>query len=86
MVGGGGPCDFSVSPWSKPFFFLFLGTFIRLGGLLGQGLGLGLGQRLDNYLWRNERELSLPHSDPTQPLHRPSLFFGTGLNPIDVIA
>ena len=25
------------------FFFLFWGTFIQLGGLLGQGLGLGLG-------------------------------------------
>ena len=31
-------CDF-VSPWSKFFFFSFLGgTFIHLGGLLGQGL------------------------------------------------
>ena len=39
--------DFSVSPRSKSFFFLFLGgTFIRLGGLLGLGLGLGPG--LDN--------------------------------------
>ena len=46
--GGGGPCDFSVSPWSKSFFFSFLGgTFIRLGGLLGQGLGLRLGPGLD---------------------------------------
>ena len=44
--GGGGPCDFSVSPWSKSFFFPFLGTFIQLGGLLGQGLELGPG--LDN--------------------------------------
>ena len=47
--GGGGPCDFSVSPWSKSFFFSFLrGTFIQLGGLLGQGLRLGLGLGLDN--------------------------------------
>ena len=29
----------------NPSFFLFLGTFIRLGGLLGPGLGPGL----DNY-------------------------------------
>ena len=28
-------------------YFLFWGTFIQLGGLLGQGLGLGPG--LDNY-------------------------------------
>ena len=39
----GGPCDFSVSPWSKSFFFPFGGTFIQLGDLLGQGLGLGPG-------------------------------------------
>ena len=32
---GGGPCDFSVSPRSK------WGSF-QLGGLLGQGFGLGL--------------------------------------------
>ena len=42
--GVGGPCDFSVSPWSKSFFF----PFIQLGGLLGQGPGLGLGPGLDN--------------------------------------
>ena len=53
VVGGvgwvGGPCDFCVSPRSKSFFFFFFwGTFIRLGGLLGQGLGLGLGPGLDN--------------------------------------
>ena len=47
MVGG--PCDFSVSPRSKSFFFLFLGTFIRLGGLLRQVLGLGFGPGLDNF-------------------------------------
>ena len=32
----------------NPSFFFFWGTFIRLGGLLGQGLGLGLGPGLDN--------------------------------------
>ena len=38
----GGPCDFSVSQRSKSFFLLFWGTFIQLGGQLGQGLGPGL--------------------------------------------
>ena len=40
----------------NPSFFLFWGTFIQLGGLLGQGpgLGLGLGPGLDNSLLRNE--------------------------------
>jgi len=33
----------------NPSFFLFRGTFIQLGGLLGQGPGLGLGPGLDNY-------------------------------------
>ena len=32
----------------NPSFFFFLGTFIPLGGLFGQGLGLGLGPGLDN--------------------------------------
>ena len=32
----------------NPSFFFFWVTFIRLGGLLGQGLGLGLGPGLDN--------------------------------------
>ena len=32
----------------NPSFFLFGGTFIQLGGLLGQGPGLGLGPGLDN--------------------------------------
>ena len=49
LGGGGGPCDFSVSPRSKSFFFLLWGTFIRLWGLFGQGLGLGLGPGLDNF-------------------------------------
>ena len=33
----------------NPPSFLFWGTFIYFGGLLGQGLGLGLGPGLDNY-------------------------------------
>ena len=33
----------------NPSFFFYWGTFIRLGGLLGQGLGLGLGPGLDNF-------------------------------------
>ena len=32
----------------NPSFFFFWGTNIRLGGLFGQGLGLGLGPGLDN--------------------------------------
>ena len=32
----------------NPSFFLFWGTFIQLGGLLGQGPGLRLGPGLDN--------------------------------------
>ena len=32
----------------NPSFFLFWGTFIQLGDLLGQGPGLGLGPGLDN--------------------------------------
>ena len=32
----------------NPSFFLFWGTFIQLGGLLGQGPRLGLGPGLDN--------------------------------------
>ena len=34
---GGGPCDFSVSPWSKSFFFLFLGDFYSTLGPVGTG-------------------------------------------------
>ena len=35
----------------NPSFFLFWGTFIQHGGLLGQGPGLGLGLGLDkNYV------------------------------------
>ena len=44
---GGGPCDFSVSPWSKSFFFLGGGTFIQLRGLLGLRIKLELGPGLD---------------------------------------
>ena len=50
-MGGGGQCDFIVSALGpNPSFFLYWGTFIQLGGLLGQGpgLGLGLGPGLDN--------------------------------------
>ena len=46
---GGGPCDYSVSPWSKSFFFPFLGDFYSTWGLLGQGPELGLGPGLDNF-------------------------------------
>ena len=35
----------------NPSFFFFGGTFIRFGGLLGQGLGLGLGRGLDNFIF-----------------------------------
>ena len=50
-VGGvGGPFDFSVSPWSKSFFFPFLGDFYSTCGSVGTGLGLGLGLGLDNIL------------------------------------
>ena len=44
--GGGGPCDFSVTPspnWTLDFF-----TPLGLGLGLGLG-GLGLGLGLDNY-------------------------------------
>ena len=34
----------------NPSFFLFWWSFIQLGGLLGQGPGLGLGPGLDNIL------------------------------------
>ena len=36
----------------NPSFFFFWGTFIQLGGLFGQGLGLGLGQGLDNNVFK----------------------------------
>ena len=54
---GGGPCDFSVSPRSKSFFFFYWGTIIHLGGLFGQGLGLGLGPGLDN-CWMDQGDHS----------------------------
>ena len=38
----------------NPSFFFFWGTFIQLGGLFGQGLGLGLGPGLDNFLTVNK--------------------------------
>ena len=43
----------------NPSLFLFWGTFIQLGGLLGQGPGLGLGPGLDNYMIVN-RQISYP--------------------------
>ena len=42
----------------NPSFFFFWGTFIRLEGLLGQGLGLGLGPGLDNSMILNNPYLS----------------------------
>ena len=33
----GGPCDFSVSPWSKSFFIPFLGDFHSTWGSVGTG-------------------------------------------------
>ena len=49
-MGSDLPGNFTVSPSSKSIFFLFWGTYIQLGGLLGQGPGLGLGPGLDNIL------------------------------------
>ena len=53
MVGGWVAHVILVSALGpNPSFFLFWGTFIQLGGLLGQGPGLGLGPGLDNNsLW-----------------------------------
>ena len=51
MVGWGGVVAHVIlvsALGPNPSFFLFGGTFIQLGGLLGQGLGLGPG--LDNYV------------------------------------
>ena len=48
-VGGGvgGPCDFSVSPRSKSFFFLFLGGLLfNLGACWDKGLDSDLDQGL----------------------------------------
>ena len=48
-MGGvvGSPCDFSVSPWSKSFFFpFFLGLLFNLGVRLDRGLDLDLDQGL----------------------------------------
>ena len=52
-VGGGvavGWWTMCVSPWSKSFFYNFLGDSHSTKSLLGQGLGLGLGPGLDNKL------------------------------------
>ena len=44
-VGGGGPCDYSVSPWSKSFFFPFFleGLLFNLGACWDKGLDLDQG-------------------------------------------
>ena len=54
----------------NPSFFFFWGTFIRLGGLLGQGLGLGLGPGLDNIYLSRLRKVAVLPSDPkhSEPL------------------
>ena len=44
--GVGGPCDFSVSPRSKSFFFLFLGDFYSTWGCWDRGPDLDLDQGL----------------------------------------
>ena len=41
----------------NPSFFLFCGTFIELGGLLGQGQGLGLGPGLDNSVGATKKSI-----------------------------
>ena len=46
--GVGGPCDFSVSPRSKYFFFLFLGLLFDLGACWDKGLDSDLDQGLTN--------------------------------------
>ena len=49
--GGGGVVALAIlvsALGPNPSFYNFLETFIQLGGLLGQGLGLGLGPRLYN--------------------------------------
>ena len=44
---GGGPCDFSVSPRSKSFFFSFLGGLLfDFGACLDKGLDSDLDQGL----------------------------------------
>ena len=40
--GGGGPCDFSVSPRSKSFFFLFTRLLFDFGACWDQDLDQGL--------------------------------------------
>ena len=47
--GGGGPCDFSVSPRSKSFFFFGGGGLLfDLGASLDKGLDSDLDQGLTN--------------------------------------
>ena len=47
----------------NPSFYLFWGTFIQLGGLLGQGPGLGLGPGLDNSIKFNGGRMILKSVD-----------------------
>ena len=37
--GGGGPCDYCVSPSPKNWVFGFFRLRVRIWGLLGQGIG-----------------------------------------------
>ena len=50
-VGGVAHVKIVSAQGPNPSFFLVWGTFIQLGGLLGQGLGLGLRPGLDNYMY-----------------------------------
>ena len=43
---GGGPCDFSVSPWSKSFFSFFGELLFNLGACWDRGPDLDLDQGL----------------------------------------
>ena len=44
----GGPCDFSVSPWSKSFFIPFLRDIYSTWGSVGTGAWIGFGPGLHN--------------------------------------
>ena len=55
--GGGGVVALVIlvsAQGLNPSFFFFCGTFIPIGGLFGQGLGLGLGPGLDNFKFLND--------------------------------
>ena len=54
--GGGGPCDYSVSPWSKSFFFSFFGELLfNFGVCWDRGLDLDLDQGLTIILLPDSR-------------------------------